>query len=281
MVRYLLAYGAPLPGGEPARTAALMLLAEPGSRSSDEVEALLACLAPDILSTVTGVVGRASGARAQIELIPKAAWSKTLDADQLAVLKHFRYGPLTEGSLENVVARHPPPLLAAFHPSELIGSALVAKDVDRVRRLIARGGANGEFRFSRMPGLDDMPIEYRGLTATGLAFLIDSDNERLSAGRMLWRRCTAAPPVFTTLLVGKQALHGAHDSAGNTLLHMAVTPGMCGWLLERGVALDVKNSAGLLAEETVPDYVRDVIEEHRTVSLSPAGRGGGRKRSKK
>lgn len=277
IARYLIEHGAPLDGGDGARQAALALLGSKGPMTLAESDVVLASLPSAARAAVTRLLARAASVGGPTQLLPRSTWRKALDADHLAVLKHFGYGELVDGGGGDEVTRGRPPLLAAFHPAEVIGWALRARDTQRVRFLIRRGGANGDHRFSRLLEIDDITCEFRGLTATGLAFLIDCENERLSAGRSIWMRGPAVSPVFTTLLMGKRSLHGVHDADGNTLVHMAVTPGMCSWLLGQGLPVDVKNSAGQLPDDVVPDYVRLVIEKHR-LSMLPAARNTRRKK---
>lgn len=273
VARYLIEYGVPFVGGVNARKALLALLTGVGPKAAEERERALAPLPPDAHSAVMRVLDRTASAGATVPLLPRSMWRKALDDDHLAVLKHFGYSEQVDAEPgEPVGPADRPPLLAAFHPAELIGWALEARDADRVRAILRRGGADGAQRFARMLEVEGVPLEFRGLTATGLAVLIDCENERLSAGANPWTRRPIVAPVFTSLLMGARSLHGAHDAEGNTLLHLAVTPGMCGWLLGQGLAPDVKNNAGLLPEEVAPGYVRGILEQRRLTALPPVAR---------
>ncbi|WP_329740725.1 hypothetical protein [Dyella sp. A6] len=277
VLRYLIEHGAPFMGGASAREVLLALVADPSPKSIEECEKALALLGVVDRAEVTMALAGKGATGWALPLLPKSKWRKVLDNDHFAVLKHFGYGDQARVSAD--VARDlvgPPPLLAAFHPAEVIGWALEARDAERVRRLVKYGGANGDYRFTRSVEVDGVPVELRGLTATGLALLIDCENERLSAGGRPLTSLPVVSPVFTSLLMRVRSLHGAHDVHGNSLLHLTMTPGMCSWLLEKGLPADVRNDAGQLPEDVVPEYVREVIERHRFAVL-PLIKSHGRK----
>lgn len=263
VVRYLIEHGVPLIGGTTARKILLELVTCATPKTTEEYEKALSSLSSIARAEVLQVLGRAGTIGGTSALLPKSIWRKVLDPDYLAVLKHLGYHEQADIlGMEAKVPATLPPLLATFHPAEVIGWALEAKDAERVRRLVKLGGANGDHRFSRSLEVEDAFLEFQGLTATGLALLIDCENERLSTGGGPWMRQTIGPPVFTALLMGAHSLHGAHDTNGNTLLHLAVTPGVCGWLLEKGLPVDVRNKAGELPIDVVPECVRVVIQRH-------------------
>lgn len=270
VTRYLVEHGVPLIGDLMARKVLLELVIGTKPKSPEECDKILAPLAPAARTEVIDVLTQTGTAGWTSSLLPKSTWRKVLDPDYLAVLKHFGYVEQIDEPIDEAKGVGMPPLLAAFHPAEVIGWALEAKDAERVRRLVKHGGANGSHRFMRSLEVEGVHLEFKGLTATGLAVLIDCENERLSAGGGPWMNRPVVRPVFTSLLMGARSLHGVHDTDGNTLLHLAMTPGMCGWLLEKGLPADEKNNARQRPEDIAPEGARTVLERHRLAALSPA-----------
>jgi hypothetical protein len=102
---------------------------------------------------------------------------------------------------------------------------------------------------------DDLAGEPRG---TQVAVLLHGEQDEV-----------LLTPLFESTGIDVEAPD--HGEEERSLLHLAVGPRICRWLLERGVSPDIKDGHGVTAEEMLPEASVDVITEWRLRHTLPAG----------
>ena len=82
--------------------------------------------------------------------------------------------------------------------------------------------------------------------------------------------------LLTPLFEGFGDFKGPHGEGGETLLHLAIDPWVCTWLLARGLSPDEVDANGQTPDETLPAASKSVITQWRLDQLLPPASGDGR-----
>lgn len=154
-----------------------------------------------------------------------------------------------------------PPLLARFDASVEIEHALRERDTRRVDRLLKLGAMEGSNWFSFEADVDDVESELFEVDALGLTVLMD---------------CRFGEVLLTPLFEGFADFEGPHGEGDETLLHLAVDPWVCKWLLARGLSPDEVDANGSTPAETLPSACKAVIDQWQLDRALPAATGEGR-----
>lgn len=158
-----------------------------------------------------------------------------------------------------------PTLLARFDATVEIVHALRERDTARVQGLLKLGAMESGRFFSCGKNPEDPYEDWLGTDALGLAAILDS-----RAGNV------HLMPLFE----GFADFHASHSDFGESLLHLADSPGVCTWLLARGLSPDATDDDDELPDEKLSPEAQAVIERWRLNRSLPEGQGGGRGRAR-
>jgi hypothetical protein len=257
VLRYLVEQGAPVPDG--ARIRIFQALSAPIGVCARRQDVPLAFVddegsEPDFTDCLrVGIYPRHPGAAVE-------PWLSTAELQEVLLPERFEaLASLGYFSIPGTLIHEPrlqpgaPALCALLSAEQEIGHALRRRDVSRVKRLIELGGGGGQGRFGRTQ-YDD---EYCLLTPVGLAVLLDGEQNEV-----------LLTPLFESTGIDVEATN--HGDEERSLLHLAVGPRICRWLLERGASPDIEDGHGVMPEEMLPEASVDVITEWRLRHTLPA-----------
>lgn len=205
-------------------------------------------------------------------MVPESQWRTVVNPKLVRAMDGAGYFRSVDGETEGdggacPVSGHPP-LVARFSAWHCLHDALVGKDAGRISRLIRMGGADNAPRYDHC--LDELDGEYgfTGLTALGLAVLIDSGVPPIIAEDIEWTVATGKPRL-ARLFEGAVPFTGAQDVHGNTLLHLARSPSVLDWLLRSGLSADVANGNNQRPVDVLPDELRVIVERFSLNRMLP------------
>lgn len=200
-------------------------------------------------------------------MVPEGAWREVVDPDLVFVMDALGYfKPSTDPqagadpSADTPLPPARPPLIARFAAPALIEDAIHDKDTVRLSRLVELGLVDNEQRYDGEVSRNGQDYEFHGLTAVGLATVV-------GCTRGLMAECYsedvtdyAGDVSMLACLADVVDCGGPHTQFGDSLLHLAIAPEVCQWLLERCLSPDAMNHARERPIDIVPGDVRAVIE---------------------
>ena len=205
-------------------------------------------------------------------MVPESLWRTVVNPKLVRAIDQAGYFRSTAGELDGSGALHDasgsPPLVARFSAWQCLHDALVEKDAGRIARLVGMGAADTVPRHDY--SLDELDGEYgyTGLTALGLAVLIDSGMPPVVADEVEWTVGTGRPRL-ARLFDGAVPFTGPQDVHGNTLLHLARAPKVLNWLLQIGLDPDVTNRSNQRPVDVLPEELRVIVEKFSLASVLP------------
>jgi hypothetical protein len=181
-------------------------------------------------------------------------WSSTLRPGLYESMVSLGY---VSGVREDISANDLAPLNAIFHAEIEIRHAVLGRDAERSARLIELGALNSNRSFAH--GCSHPALAGKKLDIVALAVLSD---------------CKHGTFDFTDLILAN--VGASHqDVLGRTLLHFAITPEMCAYLLERGVDPRVADRDGVIPSIHLPEPCLAILEAME-MGVSLAGARGAR-----
>ncbi|MDF4024653.1 hypothetical protein P3W24_06740 [Luteibacter sp. PPL201] len=205
-------------------------------------------------------------------MVPEARWRTVVNPKLVRAMDQAGYFRPTAGGPDGSGAVHDasgsPPLVARFSAWQCLHDALAEKSAGRIARLVGMGAADAVPRYDY--GLDELVGEYgyTGLTALGLAVLIDSGMPPVIADNVEWT-VGIGRPRLARLFNDAVPFTGPQDVHGNTLLHLARSPEVLDWLLQLGLDPDVTNGNGQRPVDVLPEELRVVVERFSLASMLP------------
>jgi len=221
-------------------------------------------VADDVDSPVAASVGPDDGDDPLPPLmVPESLWRMVVNPKLVRAMDGAGYFRSTDAGTDGnglacpVIGR--PPLVARFSAWQCLHDALIKKDIGRISKLVRMGAADTVPRYDY--SLDELEGEcgYTGLTALGLAVLIDSGVPPIVPEDVEWTVGTGKQRL-ARLFDGAVPFMGPQDVHGNTLLHLARSPNVLDWLLQLGLDPDVTNGNDQRPVDVLPEELRVIVE---------------------
>ncbi|MDF4024657.1 hypothetical protein P3W24_06760 [Luteibacter sp. PPL201] len=200
-------------------------------------------------------------------LVPESAWREVVAPDLVCVMDRLGYFKppadadiAADASADTSPSSAGPPLIARFAAPALIEDAIHDKDTVRLSRLVELDLVDNEQRYAAEVSRRGQDYEFHGLTAVGLATVVGCTHGLLAE---CYEKDLPDHPGDVSMLACLADVvdcSGPHTQFGDSLLHLAIAPQVCQWLLERGLSPDDVNHARERPIDIVPGDVRAVIE---------------------